>query len=429
MNNADFNSPEYRRSRAAYMVQCGLEHMIYLLVTDAFLAKVLKEMGLSDATIGIISSLLSFAFLIQLISILMMQHMRNVKRTVILTDGLSMLLYLSVYLLPFLNTGKTLKTVLAFVCVAGGSFARYISLNIYFRWANSYVNPEKRGNYQAVKEMTSLAGGIISCLIVGAVMDKFEAAGNIKGSFIFVAAVIFVYAVISFVMLLLIKDSDAKDTAAQNKPLKEVVHLTLGAKSFRSILVLQGLMDILVYLTVGFLGTYKTGELLFTVGTVQLINNAGAFARMIFSIPLGRYSDKHSFAKGYTLGLFLLLAGFICLIFTAPKTRLLMIGYVIFYNVAQAGISGNSYNMMYSYVPKDCFVQAQAVKSSISGLLGFFASLLGSLILKNVQARGNSIFGITIYGQQVLAILSTAVLIITIVYTKKVVLKQKVMKQ
>lgn len=411
------------------MVQCGLEHMIYLLVADAFLAKVLKEIGLSDATIGIISSLLSFAFLIQLLAIVMMQKMKNIKRTVIITDGLSMLLYLSVYLLPFLEVSKGLKTVLSFVCIAGGSFARYISLNIYYRWANSYVLPTKRGNYSAVKEMTSLAGGIISTLVIGFVMDRFEAQGRLRESFLLVAGIIFVYAVTSFIMLCLIKNSDASETASQRKSFSEVRANTFGNKAFRSILVMQCLMDVVIYLTVGFLGTYKTGELLYTVGTVQLINNAGAFARLVFSIPLGRFSDKKSFAAGYMLGLFLALAGFVCLIFTAPGARWLIILFVVFYNVAQAGISANSFNMMYSYVPSDCFVQAQAIKSSIAGVIGFLSSLLGSVILKKVQAGGNVVFGHTIYGQQILAALSTIVLIGTIIFSWRVVLKQKVMKQ
>lgn len=64
--NDIYKSPEYRRSRVAYHIQCVTEYLAGLLVADAFLAKLLKNIGLSDSTIGIVASLMSLAFLIQL---------------------------------------------------------------------------------------------------------------------------------------------------------------------------------------------------------------------------------------------------------------------------------------------------------------------------------------------------------------------------
>lgn len=81
-----FDSPSYKRSRVAYHIQCVTEYLVTLLVADAFLAKLLKQIGLSDSTIGIVSSLMSLAFLVQLGTIFLMQHISNVKKAVILID-------------------------------------------------------------------------------------------------------------------------------------------------------------------------------------------------------------------------------------------------------------------------------------------------------------------------------------------------------
>ena len=62
----NFNNPAYKRSRWAYTFECAFEYFIALMVADAFLATLLTEMGLSDAVIGVISSLISLAFLFQL---------------------------------------------------------------------------------------------------------------------------------------------------------------------------------------------------------------------------------------------------------------------------------------------------------------------------------------------------------------------------
>ena len=94
-----------------------------------------------------------------------------------------------------------------------------------------------------------------------------------------------------------------------------------------------------------------------------------------------------------------------------------------------AGINQNLYNITYSYVDSRYFVQASAIKNSIGGLCGFGASLVASRLLSAVQANGNTIFGITVYGQQVLSAISFVLMICAILYTKFVIEKQKVMIQ
>ena len=69
MTDSIFHTPAYKRSRRAYILECAFEYFIALMVADAFLATLLTEMGLSDAVIGVISSLISLAFLFQLFSI------------------------------------------------------------------------------------------------------------------------------------------------------------------------------------------------------------------------------------------------------------------------------------------------------------------------------------------------------------------------
>ena len=79
----DFNSREYRQSRAAYKAQCTIYYFITLLVTDAFLAKLLESIGISDSLIGIISSFISMAFVMQLMTIFLVKLKISTKKLVI----------------------------------------------------------------------------------------------------------------------------------------------------------------------------------------------------------------------------------------------------------------------------------------------------------------------------------------------------------
>ncbi len=424
-----FESPAYKRSRTAYYIQCVTEYLVGLVVADAFLAKLLKSMGLNDATIGIVSSLTSLAFLVQLGTIFLMQHIRNVKKTVIALDISSMLCFLGTYCLPLLPISQGLRTVLVFATIGGGFGFKYLQLNLYYKWGQSFVKPGGRGAFSAKNEAISQAAGIVFSLIIGAMVDYYDRMGKIETSFSIIACVIAVLTVVNFLMLLSIQGYSQDAAVSQQKTFRDVLRNTLGNKNFRNVIIMISLYDIARYLTVGFLGTYKTQDLVLTVGAVQLINICASVLRCAFSRPAGRWADKTSFAHVYRMGLWLCAGSFLLLMFTTPKNKWLIIAYTLCYNVSMTAIPGNANNMTYSYVPIDFFVQAQAIRSSICGIIGFLASILGSRILAFVQSNGNRLFGIPVHGQQMLAGLSFLVVLCAIAFNKQVVEKQTVMKQ
>ena len=106
-----------------------------------------------------------------------------------------------------------------------------------------------------------------------------------------------------------------------------------------------------------------------------------------------------------------------------------MVVFTILYNVGMAGIEANFLNITYSYVKEDYFVEASAIKNSIGGVLSFVASLVGGWILNAVQQNGNQLFGIPVYGQQILSAISLLILIVGLIFAHTVVEKQKTMLQ
>ena len=184
-----------------------------------------------------------------------------------------------------------------------------------------------------------------------------------------------------------------------------------------------------VYTTNGFLGTFKVKDLLISVFVIQIFNITGNITRLAVSRPLGRFSDKHSFAAGMSVALAVLAVAYLSLVFTTPKTWFLIAVYTILHAVAIAGLNQNSFNIAYSYVDKNYITEALAIKNCIGGLFGFGASFVGSRILKHVQANGNRIFGIELYGQQLLGGISCILVLVAFVVMAFVVGKQKVMKQ
>lgn len=425
-----FNSLEYKRSRVAYMSQCTIEYFVSIIVADAFLATLLTHIGVSDAVIGVVSSFITMAFLFQLLSVFLVQKMKNTKRTVIMFDTLSQVFFMLIYLVPFMPVSKTFKTIMVVLLVLAAYIFKYLVIGIYFKWANSFVEPTKRGEYSAVKEMISLLTGVVYTLVIGFVVDGFVARDNIQGSFIFLAIVLLVLNIANFVTLMLIARDKADDEPKKDKTsLRVVAKHTLGNRDFVNVIILNVLWDVGRYTTIGFMGVFKTKDLLMSVGTVQLINMVGSLSRFAVSKPFGKFSDKTSYATGIKVALLITAVGYFFNIFSTPASRWCVVVFTLLTNVSLAGLNQNMYNIAYSYVESDYIVQAMAIKNSIGGLCGFGATIIASRILDYIQSNGNMIWGIHMYGQQFLSAISFVILVAAVIFTHKVISGQKVMIQ
>ena len=69
-----YSSPAYKRSRLAYLVECAFEYFVAFLVEDAFLSRLLRSIGFDDAACGLIASVISLAFLFQLVSVFVVRR-------------------------------------------------------------------------------------------------------------------------------------------------------------------------------------------------------------------------------------------------------------------------------------------------------------------------------------------------------------------
>ena len=88
-----------------------------------------------------------------------------------------------------------------------------------------------------------------------------------------------------------------------------------------------------------------------------------------------------------------------------------------------AGINSGSLNILYEYMPPEKRTGAIAFKSAISGMVGFFATLVASPFVKLIQGRGNTLFGMTVYAQQVLSAFACLVTITIIIYLNTIIKK------
>lgn len=82
-----------KANRRAYIAEAGLEYFISLLFTGAFLAAILKNIGVPDAVVGITSSLASFGFTAEAFAVLFIHPKGSLKKTSTILHFLNQLMF------------------------------------------------------------------------------------------------------------------------------------------------------------------------------------------------------------------------------------------------------------------------------------------------------------------------------------------------
>lgn len=409
------------RTRRAYIVEALLEYMIALLVADAFLAAILKQIGVSDAVTGVVSSFLSFACVAQLFSSSIVKPGQPVRKIILILNLVNQLMFAFLYMTPFLPIPQSVKVGMFVVLILGANLLLNATLPSKYQWLNSFVHPGERGRFTARKEIVSLIGGMLFTLAMGCLVDHFKAIGKEQTGFILCGVTLFVVAIAHLVSLLLCSDATLDPSAAQKTSLTATFRLIAKNGTVRRLLIIDILWKIAFYISTPYYGTYLIGELGFSLTFVSVLHIAYSLMRAVFSPWFERIGDRRGWAHLLTLGLIIVAAGYFVNAFTTPARRYLYLAYYTLYAISMAGINTSLYNMNYDYLDETVFSDALGARNAISGVIGFLASLLGSAIVGAIQSAGNQLWGIPVYAQQVNSLLAFAVILALLLYMRIVI--------
>lgn len=411
-----------KTNRTAYIAEAALEYFVSLLVTGAFLASLLKNIGVSDAATGIITSLSSLGFLAQA-AVIMIRPRRSPKRIVTLLHLVNQLMFVVLYMLPFVRVPHGVKTAVFVIMLLGGHLLSNAVMPLKLNWLMSFVDDRHRGEFTANKEIVSLIGGIVFSYVMGAVSDTFTERGNAELGFAICGLTLFAISVLHLVSLLAVRDTDSAAGAEKTRiTASESVRTLAHSGDFIRIIVLDVLYQMAAQISVSYFGVYQIRELGFSLKYVAVLHAVYSVVRVAFSRFFGRFADKYSWRKMMILSFLIAAAGYLINSFTVPSNgKVLFTVYYIFYAVYMAGANSGIMNLTFDYVKEENRAAALGIKSALGGTAGFFASLLGARILSAVQNGGNMIFGHTVYAQQILSFISFAVYAAAALYVKKVI--------
>lgn len=429
-----YDTPPYKKSRAAYNAEALLEYLISLTLVDSFLAALGKSLGLSDALLGICASLVSFAGLTQVFTVFF-NHNKPVKRRILTIHLINHIMFACLYLLPFFSgVSQTVKTVLFVALLLSGRLMSNVIASTKYVFAMSSVERHKYGVFSTTKEMISLAGGMAFEYVIGIISDHYREIGDEKTCYLLFAITILVITVLHTVSIGMMREDKQeyqnRKSEENEEKLSERVKNMLGLlknKRFLQILTVFILWRVADYFSTPFMGTYAIDEnaLAFSLTDVSIFAIIGSALRFVASRPVGKFADRTSYCTMLIPIFGLAAVAFAFGAFAAPGSEWTFIVFKVVRATAYVGINSATMNLILEYVPKEKGNYAIALNSCIIGLAGFGSTLVGSAILSSIQANGNTVFGIHMFAQQFLCMISAIVTVAIIAYLVLVIRKLK----
>ena len=425
----DLNTKQHKLSRGAYVAEAALEYFISIMITGAYLTNLLNDIGFSTAAQTVISSLVTMTFSAELFSVLLIHKTSSVKRWVTAWNLFNQMLFALMYFTPFFDISKEMKSVIFLVFLIAGSMIEHAIIPFRTTWHMSNVENGKRGVFTAKKEIVSLIGGVIFSFVMGQIIDHYEAAGDIRSSFVAGGITIIGLAILHFISMCMIKDNHV-ESASEKKPffegLKDSLKVTILDKSYRQIVVVFVLYYVASASAYSF-GAFQRNTLEFSMTFIATLTLIGSIVRSFFSVPFGKYADKHSWEKLLRICIIIASVGYFINTFSNADTgKITFTLYSIISAISMAGINSGILNLTFDYVKEENRSVAIGWKSAIGGVAGFLASCIESVFIEKIEANGNKIFGLTVYPQQILSLVSAVILVILALYLYKVVRNQKI---
>jgi len=406
-------------SRIMYILEAAFEYLITIPVTGSYLATLTGYIGMTDSLTGIMSSIVSLGCLFQLLSLLF--HPKRVKAVVIALSIFNQMLFMLLYMVPFINVNTGTKNIIFIVLIILAYLIYNIAHPKKIAWLMSLVDDEKRGSFTANKEIVSLISGMVFTFVLGNVIDAFEAKGDMKAAFLLCMATIFVLTTLHTITMLF---SVERNTKSKKITFKSAFN-TIKDKKVLKITVVFVLWNIAYYSAFPFYGSYNIKELGFSLGFVSVITIISSFCRILVSRLWGKYADKNSFAKMIVWCMLIAMLGFLAASFSTPQTgKIFQTAYMVLNAVAMGGINSALINLVFDYTTPEHRSDALAVNQAFSGLAGFLSTLAASVLVTHIQKNSNTLFGVKIYAQQVMSLVAFCVTVVTVLYVYFAIVKK-----
>ena len=196
------------------------------------------------------------------------------------------------------------------------------------------------------------------------------------------------------------------------KSFGEILDIVRGSRDLRRVILFDTLYAVSC-ISIHYYTVYLTNTWHCSYTYITAVAVGHACFRAVVSPFLGRLADRRSWAYMLRICMLVMAGGY--LIFAAASASTVLWLYPLFslcYAFSMGGSNAGRTNLCLDYVTREDRRYVLGIQSSISGVVSFLCTIPVSLFVGWLEGRGNTLFGFTVYPQQVLFILSSLTLVL-----------------
>jgi MFS family permease len=428
---------DMKNSRIYYTTADTAAQTIAQLAGGTFLATIMSHSGISDANIGVITSLVSLAALSQIFLINFFKRLKKYKFLVCAT-AFQRILFAALYFVPLLGISSLSKAIIIVLLYFFGQIFVQIGTPASQDWIASLVPSRLRGKYFSIKDSVAVFVVSSTMLLSGVILDFFKSK-NILTSFIIIGILIFILTIINVVSLSKMKEpkisytnKDGKEmhgrlakrakeseTTEKSQSIFSEIKEAFSNQKFRKAFTIQCIYITAFYICLPFNSSYQINDLKLPYTFIMLVGFIFNLYRIYITPKLGRMADKFGMGKLLRYTLLALGVNMLSTTFTMPFNAYPMLIVAAFFaSTAWAFVGIGLFGIQLDFYRSDKRMTWLTITSSLSGLFGFLVSILGGKLLDYFKSLSLELFGQRIYAQQILNLIGFIIILIAVYYIK-----------
>lgn len=432
------NNRDYKKSRVSYTVADSASQTVAQLAGGTFLVTLMESLGFSDGNMGVIASIGSFAALAQIISIKLSNRIVKNKLFICFTV-LQKYWFAFIYFIPLLGISDTSGRILMVACYCFTQACIQIGTPAIVDWIASLVPSRLRGRYFSIKDSIALFVVVTVMLVMGILID-FLKIDYLNLAFIILGVSIGILVTVNLVGLTRMKEpklshvnekgqemvgtiavkNAAHHDKVKNVKLLEEIKIAFCTDKFRRLLFLNCLWMTAFYIASPFNSSFQIKDLSLPYTFIMVVSFVTNLFRAYLTPKAGKLADKIGMAKVMGWAFAAMGGHFLLMALSNPGNAYIMAALAALcsalgWTFIGIGMLGIQLDFL---APEKRIIQ-YSILSMISGVYGFFVSLLGGELIDFIQLRQITVGGHTIYAQQFTNILGFVFILVTIGYLKK----------
>jgi len=374
-----------RSSQNYFIIDNITLYIIATVCAGSYLAGLLKYVGIPPEINGIILAIPVLAGIFQILGAIVSQKLHSQKRFVVFGTAIYRICLSIVFLFP-LFFGPTLFCALMIVIVYSiGYFVGTAISPASSNWIVNLVPVKNRGDYFSRRERLSLIGIAVTTIVVSVILDNSKAADLVSMGFAAVGILLLAVAIIDISYMA--KAYEPESTFEKKKFAFRTLLDPVLDKKFFKVIIIYVLWQVSTQISVPYLGIYyiDTIKMSYTfIGTVTLIVT---IEKALIVKYWGKYADRTSWDHVLKIAMIFYSIYLTMQIFlSSTNYTWLYPAMMIVGNVAWSVLGIALFNIQFQFINHEKVPIYIGVCGAISGITGFAMALVGSRILKTVNA-------------------------------------------